>query len=238
MKPLLIVKAGATYPEMATRFGDFDDWIKCYLDLSGSAVQTVSPYAGEVLPDAAAYGGVLITGSHAMVTDRHAWSERTSHWIRGVVEAGIPLLGICYGHQLLAHAMGGRVGDNPNGKEIGTVTLTLNDDGIRDLLFAQTPRRFAAQACHTQSVLTLPHGATLLASSISDPHHAFAIGKRAWGVQFHPEFNQGILRLYIDRFLEEPAAKGQDGSTLRAGIQETPHSGALLRRFQSLCNRS
>ena len=235
MKPLLIVKAGATYPEMALRFGDFDDWIKTCLAESATPLESISPFAGEILPEANRFCGIVITGSHDMVTDRHPWSEQTACWIKTAVEADIPLLGICYGHQLLAHAMGGRVADNPNGKEIGTVTIRLNDHGRRDRLFAGSPPQFAAQACHTQSVRRLPPGAILLASSAMDPHHAFSIGRQAWGVQFHPEFNPDILRLYIRRYLDETNRRRSDGEALLTGIRETPHSEALLRRFQRLC---
>ena len=137
----------------------------------------------------------------------------------------------------LAAALGGVVGDNPQGKEFGTVAIRLNQQGQRDRLFEDMPGTFTAQACHSQSVLQLPTEATLLASSEMDPHHAFAIGKRAWGVQFHPEFNGLVLRHYIQRFADDLEAQGCDVDRLLAGIRETPQSETLLRRFQRLCTR-
>lgn len=235
-KPLLIVNAGKTHPEIAALAdGDFDDWIAAGLDRTVSAVETVSPFTGDPLPPASNCSGVIITGSHDMVTDHLAWSERTADWIASVVAAGVPLLGICYGHQLLAHAMGGVVGDNPNGKEIGTVSIRLNREGRLNRLFADLPDSFAVHACHTQSVLELPVGASLLASSTRDPHHAFAIGEAAWGIQFHPEFNSSILQAYIQRMAGDLKAQGDDVPGLLAAIRETPHSEGLLRRFQRLC---
>lgn len=235
MKPLLILKAGGTYPDIATRFGDFDDWIVSRLDRSDTAIETVSPFAGEALPKASYFGGIVITGSHDMVTDRLPWSEKTADWVRQAVENAVPVLGICYGHQLLASSLGGMVGDNPGGKEFGTVSIRLNAKGRQDPLFQGLSGTFAAQACHSQSVLRLPAGATPLASSAMDANHAFAMGKRAWGVQFHPEFNQEMLRLYIRRSADDLKAQGSDVERLLAGIRETPESESLLRRFQRLC---
>ncbi|MEE4113668.1 MAG: glutamine amidotransferase [Desulfobacteraceae bacterium] len=235
-KPILIVKAGGTYPDMASRYGDFEDWFTARMDRSTGAIETVSPFSGEPLPPAGSFGGIIITGSHDMVTDKKPWSEKTADWVKTAVHAETPLLGVCYGHQLLAHAMGGVVGDNPRGKEFGTVSIRLTPDGRRDRLFEGTPETFAAQACHSQSVLQLPAGAILLASSALDPHHAFIIGKRAWGVQFHPEFNGQMLRLYIQRFSDDLAAQGRDVNRLLGDIRETPQSETLLRRFQRLCS--
>jgi len=236
MKPILIVKAGGTYPDMAARYGDFEDWFIARMDPSAAPIQTVSPFSGESLPPAGSFGGIIITGSHDMVTEKHSWSEKTALWVKQAVEADIPLLGVCYGHQLLAHAMGGVVGDNTKGKAFGTVPIRLNQQGRQDPLFDGMPETFAAHVCHSQSVLQLPAGATLLASSDLDPHHAFAIGKRAWGVQFHPEFDGQRLRLYIQRFADDLEAQGCDVDRLLADIRETPQSEALLRRFQRLCS--
>lgn len=235
MKPILIVKAGGTYPDMAARHGDFEDWFITRMDRSKGPIQTVRPFSGAALPPAALFGGIIVTGSHEMVTDKRAWSERTAGWIKQAVEADIPLLGVCYGHQLLAHALGGVVGDNPKGKAFGTVTIRLNREGRQDTLFDGFRETFSAHVCHSQSVMQLPAGATLLASSLMDPHHAFRFGKRAWGVQFHPEFDGVILRCYIRRFADELKAQGRDVDRLLTEIRETPQSQALLCRFQGLC---
>jgi GMP synthase (glutamine-hydrolysing) len=235
MKPILIVKTGGTFTDVADRFGDFDDWFVQRLDPTGSLIHTVRPFLGEPLPPPASLGGVMITGSHDMVTDAAPWSEKTAVWVNQAVSAAIPLLGVCYGHQLLAHAMGGVVGDNPNGKEFGTVSIRLNAQGRKDKLFQGMPDSFPAQACHSQSVLQLPSGATLLASSDSDPHQAFAVGRCAWGVQFHPEFSPDVQRHYIKRFADALRAQGRDVDVLQAGVRKTPASQALLQRFQRMC---
>jgi GMP synthase (glutamine-hydrolysing) len=120
---------------------------------------------------------VVITGSHAMVTGHREWSERTARWLRGAVERGIPTLGICYGHQLLAYALGGEVGDNPNGLEAGAVDVHLNGAVQDDALFAGFPSPITGYVGHHQSVLRLPPGARRLASSAMDANQIFVMGE-------------------------------------------------------------
>ena len=235
MKPILIVKTGGAYPDMAARLGDFEEMFVRRLDPSSGPIETLCPFAGDPLPALSSLAGVIVTGSHDMVTDRHPWSEKTADWIRQAVAEKVPLLGVCYGHQLLAHALGGVVGDNPNGKEFGTVSIQCSDQAGQDSLCHGLPDTFPVQACHSQSVLQLPDGATRLAWSEMDPHHAFAVGTCAWGVQFHPEFDAEVLRCYIQRFAEDLTAQGEDVDRLLGRVRETPHSEQLLRRFQRLC---
>ena len=126
MRPLLIVKSGRTLPELARRRGDYEDWISAGMGLDPARIRIAHVYQNAPLPAPDAVAGVVVTGSSAMVSHREPWSERTAAWLAGAVLAGTPVLGICYGHQLLAHGLGGRVGRNPRGREIGTIEVTLS----------------------------------------------------------------------------------------------------------------
>jgi GMP synthase (glutamine-hydrolysing) len=170
-----------------------------------------------------------------MVTERLPWSEQAAEWLREAVSARVPVLGICYGHQLLAYAHGGRVGDNPRGREYGTVQVALDGEAARDRLLGGMPARFPAQEGHTQSVLSLPRGAVRLASNPWDPHQAFRLGDRAWGVQFHPEFDADIMREYLGHVGETLSAEGQDPQALSVSVRDDPAGPAILRRFVELC---
>jgi GMP synthase (glutamine-hydrolysing) len=229
---------GTTVPSLTKRRGDFDDWIKAPLGLEPDRIRVVKTYKGEELPDPQQLSGILITGSHAMVTDRLYWSERTADWLPRVVEIGTPLLGICYGHQLLAHAMGGQVGDNPLGREFGTIEVQLSEHAAGDILFEGFPPIMQVQASHTQSVLTLPPGATLLASNQKDNHHAFSIGNAAWGVQFHPEFDADIMGTYVREYSDDLKAEGLDPEGLIGKIENTQFGDDLLRRFGEIVKES
>jgi len=105
MKPMLIVKLGSTMPSLAATHGDFEDWIEARLCLRPGQVAVVNPQLA-ALPEPRLFSGVILTGSHSMVTDHEAWSEQTARWIPAVMEASIPLLGICYGHQVIGYALG------------------------------------------------------------------------------------------------------------------------------------
>jgi GMP synthase (glutamine-hydrolysing) len=231
MRELIILKTGSTLPTLLTRKGDFTDWIAGGLEADSAVVRVVDAENGDALPAYDAVAGVVITGSHAMVTERQPWSERTAAWLPGLVERGIPTLGICYGHQLLAHALGGEVGDNPNGREFGTVSIELTAEAADDPLLGGLPARLPVQVCHTQSALTLPAGARRLAQGDRDANQAFVVGEAAWGVQFHPEFDAEVVKTYIEHYAERLRAEGKDPTALIAGCDDTPIGTTILRRF-------
>lgn len=232
---ILIVKTGSTLPGILAERGDFEGWIAAGMGLGAGEVDVVAPPHGEALPAPRDAAGVVVTGSAAFVSDREPWSEATAGWLREVVDADVPVLGICYGHQLLAHAYGGEVGRNPRGREIGTIeidaALAIAAD---DPLLGALPARATVHVTHVESVLSLPDGARLLATSPDDPHHAFALGERAWGVQFHPEFDAGVARGYVEAKADDLRSEGLDPERLAAGVRETDVGPGLLARFRRL----
>lgn len=234
MQRVLIVKTGTTVPAVAQRRKDFESWIATAMGLPERLVDVVRVYENEPLPPIAELGGVVVTGSSAMVTDRAPWSERSAEWLVDAIDHGTPVLGICYGHQLLAQALGGKVENNPLGRQIGTLDVALNDAAEHDQLFSGFPRLLHLPVSHRQSVTALPPGATLLAQSARDPNHAFSFGANAWGVQFHPEFDADIVRGYIEARREQLALEGLDPDQLLHDAMDTPHGSLLLRRFAQL----
>jgi GMP synthase (glutamine-hydrolysing) len=234
VRRVLIVKTGTTLPQLRARRGDYEDWIAEGLGLERERIAVVRADEGEALPDPAAPAGVVVTGSSALVSRREPWSERAAAWLAEALAAQTPILGICYGHQLLAHALGGRVDANPRGREIGTIEVELCEAAAADPLLGGLAPRMTVQATHVESVLELPPGARLLASSAGDPHSAFAVGAAAWGVQFHPEFDADVVRAYLEERRELLRDEGLDADRLLASARDSPHGAALLRRFAAL----
>lgn len=228
--PFLILETGQPVQPMR-RHGSFAHWIRVASGLGRDEAVTVDVQRDGVPPRRDGFAGVLVTGSGAMVTDRHEWSERSADWLRDAAHAGLPVFGICYGHQLLAHALGGEVGDNPGGREMGTVCVDLRPAAQDDPLFVGLSPRIGAQATHQQSVLRTPPGATVLAGNDHDPHHAFRWGQAVWGVQFHPEFSAGHMRGYIRARAGALVAEGTDPRALEQAVRAAPQARRLLRRF-------
>jgi len=231
MKPILIVRTGRAPEVISHRHGDFPRWFQLGLRLRSPLVRIVDVEHGEALPDPAQCAGVILTGSASMVTERLPWSERTAGWIRDAMDIELPMLGVCYGHQLMSHALGGRVDYLPGGREMGTVSLTTHADASDDALGASLPVSFHAHATHEQSVLELPPGAVSLARSDRDPNHLVRYGKHAISTQFHPEFSAEVMRAYIRRKAEVLRQEGQDPDALLASVAPTPKATQLLRGF-------
>ncbi|QNK66464.1 glutamine amidotransferase [Variovorax sp. PAMC26660] len=229
--PLVIVKLGDTFAALRAERGDFENWIADGLDSQTLPILVVDPRRGDALPAPDAVSGAVITGSHAMVSHREPWSETTAAWLAQLVAHGTPVLGICYGHQLLAHALGGEAANHPQGAEVGTVTVTLNEAAATDPLLRGLPAQFPANVVHWQSALRLPEGAVQLAGSDHEPVQAFRIGERAWGVQFHPEFDADAMRGYIDMLATDLKAEGADPVALRERVVATDSAAQLLGRF-------
>jgi GMP synthase (glutamine-hydrolysing) len=226
----LIVETGQPIPTLR-RHGRFPHWIRVAAGLSADEADAVNVEAGETLPPHRDYTGIIVTGSSWMVTDRHDWSERTAAWLRDGLDARTPVLGICYGHQLLAHTLGGRVDYNPRGREMGTVAIDLHDPADADPLFGPLPARFEVQVSHLQSVLQPPDGATVLARSDQDACQAFRWRDHAWGLQFHPEFSVDHMRGYVNARREALAREGQCHRRMAREVKPTPQARGVLRRF-------
>ena len=233
-RPLLIVQTGRTHDHIRERLGDFDDWIAAGLRAGGAEVQTHDPLGDTPPPAPETLAGIVLTGSHAMVSERETWSEALVPWLQQAVRAETPVLGICYGHQLLAHALGGEVARHPAGLEIGTVAVQRLAGAEGDALLGHLPARFGAQVVHEQTVRRLPPGAVALAANAHEPHHAFRVGPCAWGVQFHPEFSDAVMRDYVACFAPALQRAGMDVAALEQGVQATPESASLLARFAQL----
>jgi GMP synthase (glutamine-hydrolysing) len=231
MKPFLILETGQPLAALQ-RMGRFDRWIRVAAGLSQQITRTCRVQVGDALPSKAReYSGVLITGSGAMVTDKADWSERSADWLREAIVQGMPIFGICYGHQLIAHALGGEVAYNPRGREMGTLPIRLTDHAQSDALFSGLPPQFLAHTTHMQTVLRAPKDAVVLAKSDQDDCQAFRYGSNVWGVQFHPEFSAEHMRGYIHHRREALHKENKHAKQMHRAVNPAPHARKVLQQF-------
>ncbi len=234
MKPLLIVKAGSTIAKIVANRGDFEEHILSAMELPHDSAKVIDISQGQKLPDHSNVSGVVICGSHYMVTDDYPWLHEAAIWLRASANLMLPVLGICWGHQLLNMALGGKSGDNPNGREFGTFSVNLNEEAQTDPLLGGLGDSILGQMTHTQCALKLADGAVHLANSSMDPNQAFRYNNHMWGLQFHPEFDVEITHAYIDLVRRYLAKEGQDPEILKNSCAETPVGKIILQRFRNL----
>ena len=189
-----ILMVGQTLPAIRERFGDFDSWFqeRSGINADFSVHRLLN---GHTLPDPSDSDGWIITGSPGSVNDDLPWLRKVIDGVGRSVKDGHPILGVCFGHQLLAVATGGQVGLNPKGWELGSATIVLTDSGAESTLFQGLARRLSVFQSHQEVVTNLPPGAKILAVNEMGIQ-AFQINRFSFGVQFHPEFTQSIARMY------------------------------------------
>jgi GMP synthase (glutamine-hydrolysing) len=145
-------------------------------------------------------------------------------------------LGVCFGHQALAWALGGKVELNSRGREMGTVPLFLTPEGEKSPLLKGFSSGDLVNLVHKTHVTRMPEGGILLAYNQMTPNQAFSIG-RSFGFQPHPEFTPVQMRLLTDMygsvlvrkegFLDDESHLGN----FRDSFRQTPSSMAILRNF-------
>jgi len=226
---LLIVKVGVINPAIAAEARDYEQW---FVDTMGDKDRfTISSVVtGEKLPRLAQFDGTIVTGSPLSLCAPEPWMESVAGALVEHSAKGGAVLGVCFGHQLLSHASGARIVQNPNGREIGTIEIELNDAGVSDPLFAGVPRRFAVQATHTD----IPERVVgeLLASNANSPSQAASFGPRSRGVQFHPEMPVETIRAIISLRQEAMRAEGLDPARISSAVRECSAGAQILRNFE------
>lgn len=185
-RPVLVVKTGTTDPGVAARHGDYDAWFRAHLDAAGVVSVVCPAFAGAALPEPQDFAGIILTGSPLSVRDEAGWMAELAGWTLTAVEH-TPVLAVCFGHQLVGEALGGRVEVNPAGGEYVTIDVALTAAGAADPLFAGFHGRLTVQSTHKDALVHPPPGATLLGSTDNTPWQAFGVGENLRAVQFHPE---------------------------------------------------
>lgn len=145
---------------------------------------------------------------------------------------GLPVLGVCFGHQLLAATFGGEVVRDEEHEEFGSFDVSLSAAGHDDPLFAGMSGSFKAICGHHDSVAVLPEGAVHLASSERCPNHAFRLGDDPiYGVQFHPEHTAESFREVMDTLGRRYFSDDDKVDQIISRIDDAPEASEVPARF-------
>jgi len=226
MPPLAILVTGDPVEAVGRRRGPFADLFRAALGEEWRGELALFDARKGELPQRDEALALIITGSAASVTSREPWIVAAERAVAGLVAGGMPTLGVCFGHQLLAQALGGEVSQNPRGREMGTVSVQKLAE---DPLLAGLPERLDANMSHRDSATRLPPGARVLARTELEPHALVRFGERAVGMQFHPEFDGAVMRHYLEARREVLASEGVEAGALEA--RDAPLAVELLKRF-------
>ncbi|MEM7641771.1 MAG: type 1 glutamine amidotransferase [Pseudomonadota bacterium] len=221
-----ILQAGHAPDALHATRGDFDTMFARLLDGHGF---TFRAYDVEhmVFPDSVEIcDGWLITGSKHGAYEDHAFIPPLAQFIRDAQAADVPLVGICFGHQIVARALGGTVVKWPHGWSLGRQEYRTGDGDT-----------LALNAWHQDHVTVLPGGATTLASSDFCEHAIVAYGRQAFTVQPHPEFPGDVIADYVamrkgtgtypDDRMDQAAAK------VGAPLDDARLAAAIARFFKT-----
>lgn len=166
-----------------------------------------------------AYDGYIVSGSPASVNDSLPWIEGLAGLIRAAVGQGVPVYGACFGHQMIARALGGRVGPSPGGWVMGRVETDLVrpwDGGAE---------RLSLYAAHKEQVLDLPPGAAVLGRTEGCPLAAFGIGRHVWTTQYHPEMTPDFVADLVREYAG--ALPGPVVAQARASLDRPADAGRI-----------
>ncbi|MCP4449204.1 MAG: type 1 glutamine amidotransferase [Myxococcales bacterium] len=148
------------------------------------------------------FAGMVITGAPSSLTKPESWMEHAIELIRQAAETGMPVLGVCFGHQLIGCAFGAPTTPVPGEGEHGTHSISLNESGKNDPLFAGMSDSFLAHLTHYDEVdptaVSYSNGLRVLAQSSECAVQALAAGDNIRSVQYHPEFSTTLMQRYLD----------------------------------------
>lgn len=200
--------------------GDYQDMFAALFKQSSLQFKPFDVCNGEFPPSPDDCDAYLCTGSRYSVYDDVDWIHTLKNFVRQWREAGKPFVGICFGHQMLAEAFGGKVGRSDQGWGVGihSIAITQNEAWMQ-------PQESTCnlQFMHQDQVQQLPEDSVLLGHSAHCPTAMFRVGERMLGIQGHPEFpkaySEALLLDRIDRIGAEVVLKAL-GSLDRATDEE------------------
>ena len=200
------------------------------LQKHGCELDVVHINQGDALPsDTAGIAGAVIMGGPQSANDSDDYILAELDWLREKIAAGLPMLGICLGAQMMARAAGGAISPSPL-RELGWYPVFPTSNAREDPLFSVLPEQGLHVFQWHGETFSLPETATLLATHPEVPAQAFRLGRSQYGLQFHVEVDKAIIEQWIEAGESERSHLGPEG--LDALRKETPQH---LEKMQFFC---
>lgn len=192
-----ILKTDDVRPTLVGEFGEYPDmFINLLAQVDPALEFVIYDVARSDYPqDLEAVDAFLMTGSKAGVYEDIDWVNRLAEFVRVLHAECRKLVGICFGHQMIAHALGGRVEKSPRGWGVGRHSYTLTDAAGA---FAAPGTRFSVLASHQDQVVEPAEQAVVLAASDFCPVAMTRVGEHMLSIQGHPEFCPGYARALME----------------------------------------
>ncbi len=187
----------------------------------------------------ASYGAVILAGSGDFDFDggrthdddarrtSYVIAKRLRELVLFAIESDFPLLGICYGHQIVSEVLSVPVVNDHGQKKVGSHHVFLTPEGKQDPIFSGLPEKFVAQYGHKDSLSCVPPGAVLLAKSDCCKTSALRFGSRVYTMQFHPELTHEELSVRLKNlpgFLPE-------GANIESFVQPSHEASKIIPSF-------
>ena len=200
MIKVVLFSAGPGLPEVVKEYGHSSQWIPDLIKQEGVEVIVRKAYELDFghIDEADAW---IVSGSKYSVYDDMPWINELIDYVKKLIKNKKSLLGICFGHQLIAKCLGSEVKKNPLGWELGSYNISLSRKGLESPLFNGLKNDDIVYESHQDVVCNMGPGMTSLAYT-KKANQSFSYMNNVFGVQFHPEFSLDVTRKLMDLRLE------------------------------------
>jgi GMP synthase-like glutamine amidotransferase len=225
-----LLQCGHIHPDLVPTHGDYPEAFADLLAGMDIELVTYDVTVGPPPSSVRACDAWLVSGSASSAYEPLAWIPPVEDFLRAIVEAEAPLVAVCFGHQLLAQAMGGRVARSEAGWGVGAHDYELVGDAPAWMTDVPATGRVRLIASHQDQVVELPDGAVVIARTDHCPVAAYTLGPRALAIQPHPEFTPAVSRGLVERRYE---VIGPERADAALATLDAPLDRALVGRWMA-----